>query len=74
MKNTYINKLEYDKILKNLEQNAITFLGKELVSNLKPCFTQSEVDFLLNETSEAVSCCIKYSNCPLSSINDISNL
>lgn len=72
MKNTYINKLEYDKILKNLEQNAITFLGKELVSNLKPCFTQSEVDFLLNETSEAVSCCIKYSNCPLSSINDIS--
>lgn len=72
MKNNYIKKLEYDKILKELEKNAITFLGKNLVNNLTPYFSNSKVEFLLNQTSEAINCIVKYGNCPLTYIEDIS--
>lgn len=73
MKNKYINKLEYDKILKHLEKNAITFLGKNLALNLLPSFSKIKVENLLSETTEAVNCLVKYGNCPITNINDISN-
>lgn len=72
MKNNYINKLEYDKILTELEKNAVTFLGKNLIKNLTPSFSNSKVEFLLNQTSEAISCNIKYGNFPITYIEDIS--
>ena len=72
MKNNYINKLEYDKILTELEKSAVTFLGKNLIKNLTPSFSNSKVEFLLKQTSEAISCNIKYGNFPITYIEDIS--
>lgn len=72
MKDNYINKLEYDKILTQLEKYSITFLGKNLIKNLTPCFSYSKVEFLLKQTSEAINCNIKYGNCPITYIEDIS--
>ena len=71
MENKFINKLEYNKILEKLEQEAITELGKELVTNLKPVFSKASVAILLRETTEAVTLYSKYGNCP---ITDISNI
>ena len=48
-----LNKLEYNKIIEDLEKHCKTYLGKNLCDNLKPSFSFELVDVLLNETKEA---------------------
>ena len=48
-----LNKLEYNKIIEDLEKHCKTYLGKNLCNSLKPSFSFESVDVLLNETKEA---------------------
>lgn len=48
-----LNKLEYNKIIEDLEKHCKTYLGKNLCDSLKPSFSFELVDVLLNETKEA---------------------
>lgn len=48
-----LNKLEYNKIIKNLGGYCKTYLGKNLCEQLVPNFSYEQVDVLLNETKQA---------------------
>lgn len=68
--NNYFKKLEYDKILNNLSQYALTYLGKEQCLNLSPCNNPSEVTNMLEETQEAVNLLYKSGTPPIYEIAD----
>ena len=72
MDTKYLYTLEYDKIIEILKSYCKTYIGKENMLNLKPCFHTEKVSHLLNETNEAVNLIIRKSNIPLSDIPDIS--
>lgn len=72
MNTKYLYTLEYDKIIEILKSYCKTYIGKENILNLKPCFHTEKVSHLLNETNEAVNLIIRKSNIPLSEISDIS--
>ena len=70
--NTYIEKLEFNKILEKLSDYCVTYLGKELAKNLKVSNDINIVKLTLKETEEAVNLIYKNSTPPLSAIADIS--
>ena len=70
--NTYIEKLEFNKILEKLSDYCVTYLGKELANNLKVSNDINIVKLTLKETEEAVNLIYKNSTPPLSTIADIS--
>ena len=57
--NHYLEKLEFNKILENLEKHCITAGGKSLVTSLKPSTSTETVKNILNETEEAVNLSIR---------------
>ncbi len=61
---TYLDKLEFNKILENLEKYCTTFQGKNLAFSLTPSNITSKVQSLLSETEEAVN--LIYRNSTLS--------
>ena len=65
MNENYLNKLEYFEILELLSKYSITYCGKELCLNLRPCFKSSRVSKLLQETSEAVELILRKGSIPL---------
>ena len=65
----YLNKLEYNKILDQLESYAKTYIGKDKCINLIPC---KNVSFVLTQTYQAVSLIYKNGSIPLDSIPNIS--
>ena len=71
MINTYLEKLEYNKILETLLNYCTTYIGKNYVKNMMPSSNNQQVTTLLNETNEAVSILYKASNPPISEISDI---
>lgn len=70
--NTYIEKLEFNKILEKLSNYCVTYLGKELAKNLKVSNDINIVKLTLKETEEAVNLIYKNSTPPLFAIADIS--
>ena len=70
--NTYIEKLEFNKILEILSNFCVTYLGKEIAKNLKVSNDINIVKLTLKETEEAVNLIYKNSTPPLSAIADIS--
>ena len=64
--------LEYDKIIKTLEENAESKLGRELISELKPINNIDEIEYMQKETEESLSLLIKKGEPPLYGIHDIS--
>ena len=50
MNDSYLYKLEYNKILELLSNYSITYLGKELSLSLLPTFKHARVQKLLQET------------------------
>ncbi len=52
---TYLDKLEFNRILENLEKYCTTFQGKNLAFSLTPSNITSKVQSLLSETEEAVN-------------------
>ncbi len=71
MKTKYLNTLEYYQIINQLQNYAKTYIGKEKVQKLNPIFNTSEVQYLLNQTTEAISLIYRKSNIPLAEIPDI---
>ena len=71
MNQTYLNKLEYNKILEILSTYCHTYLGKKIVFQLQPSNNRQIVKDLLLETQEAVSLCNRNSMPPISEIDDI---
>lgn len=66
--NTYLEKLEYNKILEILSNYAITYLGKELCLNLTPSNNVQNVKNMLKETEEAVNLLYRCNTPPISEI------
>jgi len=48
-----LNKIEYFKVLEHLSQYSKTFLGKKKCLTLQPSYTKSEVEYLLQQTTQA---------------------
>ncbi len=71
MNNIYLEKLEYNKIIENLQNYCVTFIGKDCAKKLMPSNNKTEVTQMLNETNEAVSILFKASTPPISEIADI---
>ena len=71
MNTTYLQKLEYNKILEQLEHNCITYIGKNMAKSLVPFYDKTEVEKRLNETNEAVSVLYKASSAPIQVIENI---
>lgn len=71
MNNIYLEKLEYNKIIENLQNYCVTFIGKDCAKKMMPSNTKIEVAQMLNETNEAVSVLFKASTPPISEIADI---
>ena len=71
MNKTYLQKLEYNKIIEQLEKNCVTYIRKYLSKSLVPSFEKSEVEKMLNETNEAVSVLYKASSAPIQEIANI---
>ena len=71
MNRNYLQKLEYNKIIEQLEKNCVTYIGKDLAKSLVPAFDKANVENLLAETNEAVSVLYKASSAPIQEISNI---
>lgn len=72
MNNNCLDKLEYNRILEILSGFAKTYIGKKLVSELKPSFNAVNVANLQLQTSQAAQMINKYGNPPIGEFNDVS--
>ena len=70
MKNKYLDKLEYTKILNKLSNYAHTYIGKNMCKNLIPSNNKENVKKSLAETEEALN--ILY-RCNTPSISEIAD-
>ena len=68
MKNKYLDKLEYNKVLEILSTFAKTYIGIEKCKNMLP---SDNVSYLLNQTYEAYNLICRNGNLPISSIDNI---
>lgn len=68
---TYLDKLEFNKILENLERYCITIQGKVLATSLVPSNIADTVQNLLSETEEAVNLIYRNSTPNFYEINPI---
>ncbi len=68
--NNYLDKLEYNVVLNNLSNYAITYLGKSLCTNLMPSNNKEQVISMLEETNEAVNILYRCNTPPISEIAD----
>ena len=71
MNKTYLNKLEYNKILEILSKHCVTYLGKDNSLSLLPSNKKENVEKLLEETNEALSLILRKGNAPFFPIPDI---
>lgn len=71
MKQNYLEKLEYNKILKILASYCKTDLGKNHALSLLPFNKQEDVNHNLTQTLEASNLIERFGNAPISEIADI---
>lgn len=71
MEQKYLDKLEFNKVLEMLENYAVTYLGKEMVKDLKPSFNKNEVQINLKETEQADVLTHRIGGIPLGEIDNI---
>lgn len=71
MEQKYLDKLEFNKVLDMLEGYSVTYLGKEMIKNLRPCFNKDEVQSNLKETTQADVLIHRIGGIPLGEIDDI---
>lgn len=67
----YLNKIEYNKILDNLQKHCKTYIGKELALSLKPSTSQETVKKLLDETTEGLNLLSILATSPIDFISEI---
>lgn len=63
--------LEYEKIINNLKEQCITFLGKNLSDNLSPKTDLIKIQEMLDETEEAYKMILRIGRPPLSEIEQV---
>lgn len=66
MNTKYLTILEYPTILERLSSFAKTYVGKEMIKNLKPSFDYDEVCHLQLQTAQAVKLVYQYGTPPIS--------
>ena len=64
-------KLEYNKIIEILLAHCSTYIGKQICQNLVPNFNQTQVIYMLNQTSQTCNLLTKYGNAPISEIPNV---
>lgn len=67
----YLEKLEYNKILKILSSYCKTDLGKKVALSLVPLKDKEEVKYALTQTLEASNLIASFGNIPISEVPDI---
>ena len=70
MKNKYLEKLEYSKILSILSNYAQTYIGKNMCQALTPSSQKKDVQKSLAETEEALNILYRCNTPPISEIAD----
>lgn len=63
--------LEYNKIIEMLCESAVSAMGRDIASELKPSTDINEIKELLQETSEAVNLLLKKGSIPIGGVQDI---
>ena len=71
MNSKTLEKLEFDKVKKIIENFAITYLGKDLSMALKPMYSRKDIVKSQSQTTEAVTLLYRLGTVP---INDIANI
>lgn len=71
MNTKYLDILEYDKIIENLNKYCKTYIAKQKLLDLRPSFELDTVKNLLTQTDEAVSLIVRKSSIPLAEIPNI---
>ncbi len=73
MQNTYLEKLEFNKIKNILSEFAISENGKEMCLNLEPYANKDKIEKALAETTEAVALLYRKGNLPLVPLGEITS-
>ena len=68
MNTKYLEKLEFYKICNILKEFSITYVGKELSSNLTPISNRKDLEKALKQTTEASTLIYRKGNVPISEI------
>ena len=63
--------LEYDKILKMLNERTVSSLGRSLVESLQPSYDLHEVEYRLKETTDAAAYLWRKGGAPFGGVHDI---
>lgn len=71
MKQTYLNKLEFNRIQEILETFCVTYTGKEIARNLMPSSSIDAAKVLLEETTEAHILIYRLGNPPIDILPNI---
>lgn len=71
MNSNYLEKLEFNKIIEQLSNFSITYVGKNMISDLFPSNNSDIVKNLLNETNEAINLLHRNNTPPIVYFNDI---
>lgn len=72
MINKNLEKIEYNEILKLLDNNCKTYIGKTIVQNLLPSSDSEKVNKTLCETTEALDLIHEFGTFPITSFDDLS--
>lgn len=72
MKTSYLEKLEFNKIKEILSKSAITFLGKDMATNLMPYESKSDTQKALQQAFDASNLIYRKGNIPIREVADIS--
>ena len=71
MNKSSLKKLEFDKILQQIESFAVSSPGIDLIRKIEPAKTKFEASILLNETNEGINLILKEGNPPFIGVFDI---
>ena len=71
MLHNYLDKLEYNQILLKVTNYCYTYIGKDLALALVPIYDKENVEFMLRQTTEAVSLIFRKGSPSIFSIEDI---
>ena len=64
----YLNKLEFNKICEILKGYSLTYIGKDLITNLAPIVDKQDLEKALKQTTEASILLFRKGSIPISEI------
>lgn len=69
----YLNKLEFNKICEILKGYSLTYIGKDLITNLAPIVDKQDLEKALKQTSEASILLFRKGSIPISEIANLTS-